>query len=237
VVVNDQQTVHWLTTLARFEEELEEVRNRQQWAVSQQSLLTAALEEQLEEIAAAQAQETRINKQVRALEREIEDIQTRVDRLRQQRDQVKDNKIYQALTAEIANLGQEIDRRETEILQAIERDEVQEQEVTRQQAERDRLQVEIKERREELATIVVRAEAAQAELEREIATCHSQLPPTVASTVDRLRTSLVLPVVRLDGEACGGCHAQFPTQVSLAITKGRSVVRCQACGRYVVMLS
>jgi predicted nucleic acid-binding Zn-ribbon protein len=173
---------------------------------------------------------------LRALEREIRELEAKRVQLQSKRDQVKDNKVFQALNAEIEGATSAIDAKETEALRVLESLEGQQAEIMQLQDKLSSLRQEIETRRRDLQTTSEKAVLAAEELAREIETCTSQLPPPIVATLARLRTGLELPAVRIDGEACGGCHAHFPQQVALEIDKGRSVVRCQACGRYVVPL-
>lgn len=226
--------MHWLVSLARFERELSDAQRVSQRAEVERRQLADSLQEYEQAVVAAHREEETVAPQLRSLEREIKEYENRLARLHEQRDQVKDNKVFQTLNSEIDGLRRELDQRETVTLQAIELLESCQQQVTTSENALSERKVEITTRRAELQEASARAEVACQELAREIATCQEQLPPSIKATLTRLRSGITPPIVRLDGEACGGCHAQFPTQIAMEIDKGESVIRCQACGRYVV---
>jgi predicted nucleic acid-binding Zn-ribbon protein len=171
---------------------------------------------------------------IRVLERDLKSLETRIAQLRQQQSQVKDNKAYQALNSEIAAFAAQTDQKETEALQQIEALEQLQKKQAALQADCQGKEHQIERCRKELDDVHARAAAQQQELAREIETCTTQLPADIVAVIAKLRTRMSLPVVHLDGQACGGCHAQFPTQVALEINRGCEVIRCQTCGRYVV---
>ncbi len=232
--VDQQATVHWLTALAGFEAELEEARNAAGQAARQDREQEGLLHRYETELTATVERSGDLAPQLRALEGSVQDLQAQIERKKQQQDLIRDNKEYKALTAEIENLSGQIDAQETEILTLIEKRDEAERETKRQRTELEQKRQEISSRRRELAEVRAATEARQEEITREIATCTSQLHPDITARLERMRTRVPLPVVWLDEGACGGCYASFPTQIALEIEKGRSVVRCQACGRYVV---
>ncbi|MFH1841812.1 MAG: hypothetical protein ABIF77_01270 [bacterium] len=232
--MDSESIIHWLVTLAGFEKKLEVARSRVERATRKRRDLQELMQEYEEDLADVKQDEEGSVRQVRELEREIQELESRLKYLREQRDQVRDNKTYQALNGEIKELSQRIDTLETRVLEQIESLDNQGRKVTAQQAELAAKRDEIVVQRQQLQAEAKDAEALQPDLVREIAACEEHLPQSILAVLNHLRPGLSLPVVYLEGEACGGCHAQFPTQVAIGIDQGRSVVRCQACGRYVV---
>jgi len=230
--VDEPTTVHWLRTLAGFQEQQERARHAARRAAQRRQDLAELLAEA--EADAAADEDAGVLRRLRALESEVADLRSRLTRLQMQRNQVRDNKALQSLGREITGIEETIDERETEILQLLESTENRQQEHEDLQAQLAAERRRITREREELQQVQERAAAEAAEYDREIAVCLGQLPPRVLANVKRLGEHMPLPVVYLDGEACGGCHAQFPPQRARDIEKGLSVVRCQTCGRYVV---
>jgi hypothetical protein len=225
--------VHWLRTLAGFQEQQERARHAARRAAQRRQDLAELLAEEEADTAAAD-KDGDGRRRLRGLESEVADLRARLSRLQAQRDHVLDNKALQSLGREITGIEETIDARETEILQLLEGTESRQQESEQRQARLAEERGRITREREELQHVQERAAAEAAEYDHEIAVCLDQLPPSVLANVKRLGEHMPLPVVYLDGEACGGCHAQFPPQLARDIEKGRSVVRCQTCGRYVV---
>ncbi|MCB1183680.1 hypothetical protein KDM41_09600, partial [bacterium] len=70
--------------------------------------------------------------------------------------------------------------------------------------------------------------------EVEIARLLALLPPAVRRHVERLHGGGRRAVVWVAGGACGGCFGQLPAQQAIDADKGKSLVRCAGCARYVV---
>jgi len=231
----DAMTVlHWLISLARFEEQSDHDRDQLRQAAKRRSDCSELLQECETDLEVATQREQTLAQQTRTHERSIQDLEARITQKRARQSEIRDNKEYQALSQELDNLRQQLDGEETSTLELIESMEDLQKttatlldELAAKKEERARLEA-------ELAARITRAEAELAELDHEIQTCLSQLPPEIAVTLKRLRGKLPLPVVWLDEEACGGCHARFPVQVAIEISRGRTVERCQTCGRFVV---
>jgi predicted nucleic acid-binding Zn-ribbon protein len=234
--VDEPTTVHWLRTLAGFQEQQERARHAARRAAQRRDDLAELLAEAEADVAAAD-DDTDKRRQLRALESEVADLRSRLARLQAQRNQVRDDKALQSLGREITGIEEIIDTRETEILQELENTEGRQQERESRQAQLAEERRHIAREREDLQQVQERAASEATEFAREIAVCLGQLPPKVLANVKRLGEHLPLPVAYLDGEACGGCHALFPPQRARDIEKGLAMVRCQTCGRYVVSKS
>lgn len=227
-------TVHWLTALAGFEAELESARAADERAARERQASQEQLTQSEVDLGALQQEVDAKARRVRELEGELMELEAQLTRKREQQDLIRDNKEFQALSHEIEALTADKDARETEALDLIEQLDGQRNQIAR-------LSAELADQREDLAELQAGAEQRDRtsrerneEIQREIETCTAQLPVEMAAAIRRLRSSVKPPVVWLDGEACGGCHAQFPTQIALSISRGDIAERCQTCGRYVV---
>lgn len=234
VRVDQVTNLPWLVTLAHCFEELERAQKTVTRSARKERDGQELLQEYEEDHVAARKSEEELAKCVRDCERTIQDLEDRIARKHQQQDLIRDNKEYKAFSEEIANLQANIDALETEALTALDQHEKEQQKSAALAAELQVKGEEIAERNTTLDRAATAAEEKLAALTEEIATCLSQLEVEIATSVKRMSEHMPLPVVWLDGETCGGCHAQFPTQKAIAIERGRLVERCQTCGRYVI---
>jgi len=60
------------------------------------------------------------------------------------------------------------------------------------------------------------------------------LPVDVGRHVQRLRGKHDRAVAWVDEGTCTGCYAHLPAQLGIAAGRGRELVRCASCARYVV---
>lgn len=79
--------------------------------------------------------------------------------------------------------------------------------------------------------------AAREEIQTELARLFDMLPPDVRRTLQRLRSRGGRSTARLAGGACGACGNKLPTQLNSSAERGRRLVRCPSCSRYLVRLA
>ena len=138
---------------------------------------------------------------------------------------------HRALTGEIAALEQKIEELEMAGLEALESAETSDGDAT--QARRDA------QRAGDAAPAADpgaqrRRDGAVEELEEEIARLVGMLPRDVGRHVQRLRQRGDRAVAWVAESTCTGCFAQMPPQQGLAAARGRQMVRCASCARFVV---
>jgi predicted nucleic acid-binding Zn-ribbon protein len=62
-------------------------------------------------------------------------------------------------------------------------------------------------------------------------------PAAVAGHLGRLREQYDQAVVRVEGRSCAGCGGQMPQQQAIDAARGKALVRCPSCARFVVRMS
>ncbi len=226
--------VRLLADVAEVEQQLEQARGIVSRYQSKREFLADLQQEYRDDVTVAADTGENVDQQIRKHESEIQSLTARIDQKKQQLDLIRDNKAYTALQKEITTLTDDIDQRETTVLQLIEQSESQQVQTSSLRQESDLKQTEIAGQLTELAADAEQATSQSAELEGEASRLISMLPPDIKAVVSRLRQGMAAPVAFLDEEACGGCHAQFPAQKAIEIGHGKCVIRCQACGRLVV---
>jgi len=172
-------------------------------------------------------------KSQRAREKDLEDNRVKLQKFEGQLYQVKTNKEYSAVLAEIEEVKQERSRIEDDILTFMEA--------------QDRLASELKDaeahwreregdgRREERA-LGERLRDVEIELARvrsERAELAGQVPVAVLADYDKLlrhRTPAVVEVTRPN--FCGGCHVTITPQRLQELRQQNALIHCESCGRY-----
>jgi len=176
-------------------------------------------------------------KKCREAERNLSDLQQALEKYNKQIYDVKSNKEYSAMIAEIASIKGKINDTETEILEAMDEFEVltaemaiadeilkkEEVEVTRQKAilndEKNRLEQEL--------------QIAEAELK----IARQAVPTSVMAEYDRIheftKSTVVAPAMkRGDNYACGGCYMKITPHIMTELRKG-NISQCEACARLI----
>ncbi len=183
---------------------------------------------------AADAELRRAETGFRRRAREIRELE---ETLRAKRDLLVglvDRRQHRALGEEITALERRRDRLEDEAYELLDEAEVHSGEVAEARQDGSRAQDRRSVAEAELAAAHDRVDATEHEAATEIARLVDLLPADVARHVGRLRSRGDRAVVWLQDGACGGCFGLLPPQQAIAVDKGRILVRCASCSRYVV---
>jgi predicted nucleic acid-binding Zn-ribbon protein len=173
-------------------------------------------------------------KAIRTKEKDLEVSATKRARGEARLYEVKTNKEYSAVLAEIEEVKQEKARIEEEILTLME---VQERSAREIQEGEARLKEQEARARQEEAAVRARLQEAESSLEivrgdRE--SLVKQLPRNMLASYDRLlRHCNGMAVVQvLPGGICGGCRVTLTPQRFHEIRQQSSLHTCESCGRY-----
>ncbi|MFT5233189.1 MAG: putative nucleic acid-binding Zn-ribbon protein [Candidatus Krumholzibacteriia bacterium] len=79
-----------------------------------------------------------------------------------------------------------------------------------------------------------RADSVLPHLESELERLLSMMPEATKRHVMRLRKNGDQSVARIESGACGGCFSQLPPQQGVDAERGRGVIKCASCARFVV---
>ena len=173
-------------------------------------------------------------KDTRAKEKDLEDNQVKRQKFEGQLYQVKTNKEYSAVLAEIEEVKQQKSRIEEEILTLMERQErlageIKEAEGRFKSAEAEGATTE-KALRERLAAV----EAELGGVKSERAGASRALPANVLADYDRLlraRAGLaIVPVLKPN--LCGACRMTVTPQRLQELRAQNALLACESCGRY-----
>jgi predicted nucleic acid-binding Zn-ribbon protein len=173
-------------------------------------------------------------KAIRAQEKDLEVSAAKRAKSEARLYEVKTNKEYSAVLAEIEEIKQEKARIEEEILALMEVQERNTGEIQEKEAALKRREAEA--RREE-AERRTRLQAVEADLEivrgdRE--SLGRQLPREILASYDRLLRHLngMAVVQVLPGAICGGCRVSLTPQRFHEVRQQASLFTCESCGRY-----
>lgn len=194
----------------------------------------AAVAEARQAVEDARARLDAARKETRAKEKELDDCQVKRQKYEGQLYQVKTNKEYSAVLAEIEDVKQQKARIEEEILTLMERQERLSGEIREAEG---RLQAAEGRGREEEAALRARlaeVEAALAHVRSERAGVARGLPANVLADYERLlraRGGLALAPV-LKPNLCSACRMRITPQRLQELKARNALLTCESCGRY-----
>jgi hypothetical protein len=148
---------------------------------------------------------------------------------------VKNNKEYDAVTAEIEAAAVEIDETETKILEAIEQEETLQKELAEQDERLKLLQKEYDEQEAILAAREAETRSMAEVLQNQRNGLISKLRKPMLSAYQRILNGKDgLAVVEVVRGSCGGCSTRIPPQRVMEIREMSQIYYCESCGRILV---
>ena len=221
-----------LVELGRHEEELAELRASKARARRQARDQRALADEYDDDAEAAADAGREADRDFRRYDREMRAVEAMLETKKDRRVGLTDRRQHWALGEEIAALQRKLEDLELAALAALEAGDAGEKEAGEARREAERVSARMPAPDPEADR---RTEAATLELEQEIERLVGMLPPDIGRHVARLRQRGDRAVAWVDeGGVCTGCFGQLPAQQGIAANKGRVLVRCTTCSRYVV---
>jgi len=168
----------------------------------------------------------------RKAEKEMQILQEQIRKYTVQQAAVKTNKEYQAITHEVEQIRAKIDVWETAGLEQLELEgagQAKKKSATQQlkklkdehEAERRRIEEQVREKQEKLARLTSERERRFAEIPEELQDSYQLLNERAPGTV----------CASLEGENCGGCHWTLVPHTRQRVQRGDAIVRCEHCRR------
>lgn len=196
--------------------------------------IQSSVEEVRQAVETAKARLENARKEMRARERDLDDIGVKRTKSEARLYEVKTNVEYSAVLAEIETIKAQKARTEEEILALMERQEALAGEI--REAER-RLAAREAEARGEEAAVREKLAAVEAELagvRAERAALAAELPQVVLGEYEKILRArgglAVAPVTT--GSFCGGCRVTIRPQALQEIRSRAALVHCESCGRF-----
>jgi predicted nucleic acid-binding Zn-ribbon protein len=232
--LDDKVLIDLLAELAGREEEREMAAHTLDHHTDREEHLRELQAEYEDDAARAREGDLSAAVQLRVKEAEIRTVEAELAVKRDRIIGISDRRQYTALQHEIAALEQRQAGLESEALLLLDKTEGTERDAAVAAAEARRQAARGSGEIAQLTAESERAERRSAELADEIARLVGMLPDGIRRHVQRLQQDGGRAVVRVESGACGGCFGQLPAQQAIDAEKGRGVVRCAGCARFVV---
>ncbi len=173
------------------------------------------------------------NKQRLRAENDFELLKEQKAKYQKQLLTVRNNREYDAVTAEIEAAERGLDELETKIIELLDAESRYKEELESTEKELAEVAAELTEVEKALGQKIAQIEAQQQELNNRREKLVAQLQGPLLSAYERIRRAKGgLAVVPVSRGACGGCFSQIPPQRVLEIRAGDRIFTCEVCGRY-----
>ena len=172
---------------------------------------------------------------LREIENEIELLNERVIKYKQQQMEADSNEQYRAFVKEIGSVEAEIKEQEEKqlsLMEALEQGKVIEQTCQEQLAvEQGSIADEIQDLDERLSELTERADQMKVDRRRVAENCDRNLLQKYSRILNNKKDAAIVLVE--SGGHCGGCHMKLPPQAINDARNPSKLVRCNFCGRIV----
>jgi len=196
--------------------------------------------------AACEGIETRIHK----IEDTIKDFQSKISeretisknssaaiaKYKEQLDNVRNNREYDALNKEIEYQTLEIELSNKKIEDFKRSIEEKSEEIEACNAELAVTSEELKNKKAELDDIISETEKEENRLLANVDKYESAIEPRLLTAFHRIRNNMRngLAVVKIERDACGGCFSKISPQRQLDILMHKKIIVCEFCGRILI---
>ena len=230
-----EEDVQYLIQIVKKDMQIKEAKK----LVESMPVRIKAIDRELQKMEEQLNETTHVLEKLEQEKRHIEmDLKAQHGELAKKRDeqrQVKDNKEYRAILAEIDFITKKVDEEEERMLAILDEGEVRRKEVQELNAritgERNRLLAEKERLQEEMRTASDSLKILEDEKIR--------ILPRITADVRRLYGRILVAkgdsgVANLVGDICYGCYSRVPPQRAHEVRKNNQIMTCEVCGRILV---
>ena len=166
-------------------------------------------------------------------ELDLNDISTKIEKLKDQLYLVTNNKQYDALMVEIDHLKEQQSSCKTESIKLMDEKEKTIENIKNMESNLEVLSKDLVERRKKLKSAISDSADQKSDLENMRAKELEEIANNILSIYDNVSQARDgIAVVPLVGSGCGGCGAHVPPQKVTEIRAKSGIHRCDMCGRF-----
>ena len=166
----------------------------------------------------------------------IKESEALIKKYEDQQNNVRNNREYDSLTKEIEYQQYDNQLSERRIKEITAKDNDVATKVADAQMRLNELKTSLKEKKDELHSLVEGTEKEEEQLLQRSADCEKLVEDRLLVAYKRIRKNARngLAVVGIFDEACGGCFNRIPPQHQLDICTHKKIIVCEYCGRILV---
>lgn len=234
--VSVEQKLVALYTLQQVDSKIDEIR-------AYRGNLPLEIQDMEDEIVGLETRVANFKEESKKHQREISDYKIKIKetealikKYEDQQNNVRNNREYDSLTKEIEYQNLDIQLSEKRIKEITAKDGDVAAKVAQAQLRLTELKSSLKEKKEELHTLVEGTEKEEEQLLQRSAECEKLVEDRLLVAYKRIRKNARngLAVVGIHNEACGGCFNRIPPQHQLDICTHKKIIVCEYCGRILV---
>ena len=236
VEVSVEQKLVALYTLQQVDSKIDEIR-------AYRGNLPLEIQDIEDEIAGLETRITNFKEESKKHQKDISDYKIKIKetealikKYEDQQNNVRNNREYDSLTKEIEYQQLDNQLSEKRIKEITAKDNDVATKVADAQLRLTELKASLKEKKDELHSLVEGTEKEEEQLLQRSADCEKLVEDRLLVAYKRIRKNARngLAVVGIFDEACGGCFNRIPPQHQLDICTHKKIIVCEYCGRILV---
>ena len=177
-----------------------------------------------------------LNTLTRQRKREVDQAKIMIGNYKEQQNNVRNNREYDAISKEKEYQELEIELAEKRLKEYAAGIKAKKAQVEQTQTQVEERTVDYNAKKEELESIEAETAQQVADLEAKAAKAKSPIDERLLAAYNRIRSNVHngLAVVTVTRDACGGCFNRIPPQRQVDIRQGKKLIVCEYCGRILV---
>lgn len=166
----------------------------------------------------------------------IKECTMKVEKYKEQLDNVRNNREFDHLSKEIEFETLEIELAEKRIREFTHSTKSLVEQIEESRSALAERKEDLKQKKEELDVIVSETKQQEEDLREEVKQVEVEVEPRLLYAFKRIRKSARngLAVVCVERGACGGCFNKIPPQKQMDIKIGKKIIVCEYCGRIMI---
>ena len=159
-----------------------------------------------------------------------------ITRYKEQLNNVRNNREFDALTKEVEYEELDIQLSEKKIREFSAKIEEKEEEIQHLRTNSETVMQELNSKKAELNSIIAETEKEETELLEKVKEYEQNIDSRMLASFYKIRKSMRngLAVVKVDRNACGGCFSKISPQRQLDIRMHKKIIACEFCGRILI---
>lgn len=177
-----------------------------------------------------------LNTLTRQRKREVDQAKIMIGNYKEQQNNVRNNREYDAISKEIEYQELEIELAEKRLKEYAAGIKAKKAQVEQTQTQVEERTVDYNAKKEELESIEAETAQQVADLEAKAVKAKAPIDERLLAAYNRIRSNVHngLAVVTVTRDACGGCFNRIPPQRQVDIRQGKKLIVCEYCGRILV---
>jgi predicted nucleic acid-binding Zn-ribbon protein len=199
--------------------------------------LKVFMEQKSTQLKAAEVKLEQTQSNKRRYELELKSLEDQLTRYKEQIYQVKTNKEYDAITAEVETTEIEISDLETQLIELLDSEDELQPQIATAAKEFAEIKNQVIQKENELKTLLAQSETEVQEFTEKRIEITKLIRKTVLVSYERIQKGKNgVAVVPIENGNCTGCFTTLPPQTVMEIKQMDRLINCQYCGRFLIFL-